>query len=301
MPMNFKTVVVFSSLLLELFIGLFLLWFAFITIAFAGESYRGKMPESAGLPLALLALSSLVIVATAGFCLYLSWNQRSGLELNPAIISFVIFLLGVGINGWAAEKLGGKSLLGMYRQSVTADSESDREIEEARVELEKELTRLRSAVSSGDETLICDLVAQDQSAKTEFGRCRQRIENAQDKWAELQKFNASSGIKAWNFSEPVIPAEHQAWFLRAYFSALMSRPQSLSLAELYMIPRDVAENVKFMEWSDEAKVLFDKELRPRIITFLQDMRSEYASLAEFERSQHELTIKLLKEYSLKRN
>ncbi len=151
---------------------------------------------------------------------------------------------------------------------------------------------LRAAVKGGDLNRSCELVSLDAlSTPDEMASCRHLVDSLKDPSARLKAlegFVNDRHFKTWGYWEfgrpkgpgqdftSAVPAEHQTWFLDAYFTTWMSRSDFLD-AEM---ERDRFLNLtddagSDLAWSPEAREFFASRLAPRLIAAVKSLKKDF--------------------------
>jgi len=263
-----------------------------VTLAFGGESYRGR--EST--PTAILwNLSWVVGAASVLFSLWFAWTYFTRARV-AATIPFWTPLAAA-----AAAGAFGLLLINLGERADGAIQDRARR---------QEIAALRAAVAGGQVEKICALVAKDPQAKPEqMVACRAFIESLPDsrrRWQELQRFVFKDSFAYWNPQElgltkewdwnrsiPVVPAAQQSWFIQTYFDTWLSFPETLTTADdltkLHFLGLSLL--TAKVDWAAEIRPLFRDKILPRLKERIERRISQNAGDAEYAKEgREELTF-----------
>lgn len=181
----------------------------------------------------------------------------------------------------------------------------------AAIENERQrIQQLRDAVAMGDRSKSCELFGSDPFAKPEtFEICKQWIEELRDpsaRWKELAHFVEGSNFKSWSeqdrvdggsfgLREPVVPKEHQRWFVQTYLETWMRLDDAEIVKSLPLVYGALLamNDRRSVEWTEEAHGVV-KELSPRLIERVTKVLDASAP-TEQDREQAKALVRQLEE------
>jgi hypothetical protein len=257
-----------------------------MTLAFGGESYRGR--ESA-VTSVLWNASWLLTAASVVFSLWFAWGY---------------FMRGrMALSSWAplaAAVAAGAVGLGLIYAGEWADGAiKDRA-------LRQEIAGLRAAVEGGRGEKICELVSKDpQATADQMAACRAYVESLSDprrRWEELNRFVFKDSFAHWNPQQlgltkdwdwnhgiPVIPKAHQVWFVQTYFDTWLSFPETLTtgedLVKLHFLGLSLL--AQKTDWSPEVRSLFRDQILPLLKRRIESHIAERKDDAQFAKDAAE--------------
>lgn len=218
--------------LLELALGIALIGFILMGLAFTGEAYRnGLTPVHqafVGIALVMAVLPAIVTLVVA-WKRFASATRPEGIPLWIGL-PLLVLVLCAGLSVLALQQ-GEKSAARTWQAAREADRRA-----------------LRAKVDGGARELSCDLVLEDFAATPDdMARCRARIESLADpveRWSEMKKFTDDwRGFHSWNpaqlgfttewdWNRTLIAVRHdQEWFLPAFYETWLARPDALQTKE----------------------------------------------------------------------
>jgi hypothetical protein len=237
----------------QLLLSCVLLFAAFVTFAFAGESNRGRpVPASAEtLHLAALLVAVSPFLLSAGLLIVRWWLGDCippWAQLTPLLLGVVAAPLFVRLIG-AAETETGRARR-----------------EEQRAALEE----VRASARSGSDARVCELLNLDPEAGAEEARrCFTHLERlaGPERWRELGHFHDQGhfNVRGPSRAEPTVPALHQRRFLELFFETWMARPDFLGSREDRLLCWfGLHDLLVAQDWSEEARALLRSTLLPRL-------------------------------------